>query len=176
MVGITAGAFGQLMYDEPLGTVLLGLLGDNYWGEQAPAVDSCVRSFLVAAWVAREAAVAARGPATVLEVTLDAEPGLLPALPSVRVRVPVGPAAGPVGPAKKAVLIVIRGGVRVVWYSATRVCVGITSPVGLLWVRCPQWTGCVTLVTLWLPLLQRVVPSCTTTAGNGARAHGARAR
>jgi hypothetical protein len=35
MVGITAGAFGQLMYDEPLGTVLLGLLGDNYWGEQA---------------------------------------------------------------------------------------------------------------------------------------------
>ncbi len=39
---ITTGAFGQLMYDEPLDTALLGLLGDNYWGEQATAVDSCV--------------------------------------------------------------------------------------------------------------------------------------
>jgi hypothetical protein len=28
---ITSGAFGQLMFDEPLDTVLLGLLGDNYW-------------------------------------------------------------------------------------------------------------------------------------------------
>jgi hypothetical protein len=53
---------------------MLGLLGDNYWGEQATAFDSCVRSFLVAAWAAREAAVAARGPTAVLEVALDAEP------------------------------------------------------------------------------------------------------
>ncbi len=45
---IITGALGQLMYDEPLDTVLLGLLGDNYWGEQATAVESCVRSFLVA--------------------------------------------------------------------------------------------------------------------------------
>jgi hypothetical protein len=89
---ITTGAFGQLMYDEPLDTALLGLLGDNYWGEQATAVDSCVRSFLVAAWAAREAAVAARGPTAVLEVALDAEPE--PAPLSVRVRVPVGPVAG----------------------------------------------------------------------------------
>jgi hypothetical protein len=37
---ITTGVFGQLMYDEPLDTALLGLLGDNYWGEQATAVDS----------------------------------------------------------------------------------------------------------------------------------------
>jgi hypothetical protein len=29
---ITSGAFGQLMFDEPLDTVLLGLLGDNYRG------------------------------------------------------------------------------------------------------------------------------------------------
>ena len=89
---ITTGAFGQLMYDEPLDTALLGLLGDNYWGEQATAVDSCVRSFLVAAWAAREAAVAARGPTAVLEVALDAEPE--PAPLSVRVLVPVGPVAG----------------------------------------------------------------------------------
>jgi hypothetical protein len=67
-------------------------LGDNYWGEQATAVDSCVRSFLVAAWAAREAAVAARGPTAVLEVALDAEPE--PAPLSVRVGVPVGPVAG----------------------------------------------------------------------------------
>ncbi len=59
--GITSGAFGQLMCDEPLDTVLLGLLGDDYWGEKALAVDSCVRSFLVEAWAARELAVAARG-------------------------------------------------------------------------------------------------------------------
>jgi hypothetical protein len=39
---ITSGAFGQLMFDEPLDTVLLGLLGDNYWGDNAAAVDSCV--------------------------------------------------------------------------------------------------------------------------------------
>ncbi len=60
---ITSGAAsGQLMFDEPLDTVLLGLLGDNYWGDNAVAVDSCARSFLVAAWAARELAVAARGP------------------------------------------------------------------------------------------------------------------
>jgi hypothetical protein len=50
---ITSGAFGQLMFDEPLDTVLLGLLGDNYWGDNAAAVDSCVRSFLGEAWAAR---------------------------------------------------------------------------------------------------------------------------
>ncbi len=65
---ITSGAFGQLMFDEPLDTVLLGLLGDNYWGDNAAVVDSCVRSFVVAAWAARELAVVARGPATVLEL------------------------------------------------------------------------------------------------------------
>jgi hypothetical protein len=37
------GVFGQLMFDEPLDTVLLGLLGDSYWGDDAAAVDSCVR-------------------------------------------------------------------------------------------------------------------------------------
>jgi hypothetical protein len=37
----TDRAFGQLMYDEPLDTALLDLLGDKYWGEQATAVDSC---------------------------------------------------------------------------------------------------------------------------------------
>jgi hypothetical protein len=58
---ITSGAFGQLMFDEPLDTVLLGLLGDNYWGDNAAAVNSCVRSFLVEALAARELAVAARG-------------------------------------------------------------------------------------------------------------------
>jgi hypothetical protein len=63
---ITSGAFGQLVFDEPLDTVLLGLLGNNYWGDNAPAVDSCVRSFLVEAWAARELAVARR-PATVLD-------------------------------------------------------------------------------------------------------------
>ncbi len=58
---ITTGAFGQLMCDEPLDTALLGFLGATTGprGEQATAVDSCVRSFLVAAWAAREAAVAA---------------------------------------------------------------------------------------------------------------------
>ncbi len=53
--------------------MLLGLLGDNYWGDNAAAVDSYVRSFLVAAWAARELAVAARGPATVLELEGDLE-------------------------------------------------------------------------------------------------------
>jgi hypothetical protein len=56
---ITSGAFVQLMFDEPLDTVLLALLGDNYWGDNAAVVDSCVRSFLVAAWAARELAVVA---------------------------------------------------------------------------------------------------------------------
>ncbi len=44
----------------------------------------------MAAWAAREAAVAARGATAVLEVALDAEPEPAP-LSSVRVRVPVGP-------------------------------------------------------------------------------------
>ncbi len=82
---VTSGAFGQLQYDEPLDQVLLSLLGDSYWGTAAGAVDLlCVRSFLVAAWAAREAAVASR--------ELDAEPELLvepepdPAVTCVRVR------------------------------------------------------------------------------------------
>jgi hypothetical protein len=51
----SSGAFGQLMFDEPLDTVMLGVLGDrNYWGDSAAAVDSCVRSFLGEAWAARE--------------------------------------------------------------------------------------------------------------------------
>jgi hypothetical protein len=73
---ITSGAFSQLMFDEPLDTVLLGLLGDKYWGDTA-AVDSCVRSFLVAAWAA---AVVARGPATVLELEVDLESEHVPYL------------------------------------------------------------------------------------------------
>jgi hypothetical protein len=60
--------------------VLLGLLGDNYWGDNAAAVDSCVRSFLVEAWAARELAVAARGPAAVLEVEVDLESEHVPGL------------------------------------------------------------------------------------------------
>jgi hypothetical protein len=93
---ITSGAFGQLMFDEPLDTVLLGLLGNNYWGDNAPAVDSCVRSFLVEAWAARELAVAARRPATVLEVEVDLEPEHVPGPVCVRVPVPIGSAAGAV--------------------------------------------------------------------------------
>jgi hypothetical protein len=89
---ITAGAFGQVMYDEPLETVLLGLLGDAYWGPAAPAVDSCVRSFLVAAWEAHEAAVAVHAPSAASELVREPEfePEVLLAL---RVRVPA-PAAG----------------------------------------------------------------------------------
>ena len=94
---ITQGAFGQLMYDEPLDTVLLGLLGGTYWGADALAVDSCVRSFLVAAWVAREAAVAARGPAVVPELEPDSEPVVhVPGTVRVRMPVPVGGAASSV--------------------------------------------------------------------------------
>jgi hypothetical protein len=93
---ITSGAFGQLMFDEPLDTVLLGLLGDSYWGDAAPAVDSCVRSFLAEAWAARELAVAARGPATVPELEVDLELEHVPGPMRVRVPVPVGSAAGAV--------------------------------------------------------------------------------
>jgi hypothetical protein len=97
--GITSGAFGQLMYDEPLDTVLLGLLGDNrdnYWGEKALAVDSCVRSFLVEAWAARELAVAARGHVTVLDSEVDLESEHVPEIVRARVPVPIGSAAGAV--------------------------------------------------------------------------------
>ena len=94
MDSITSGAFGQLMFDEPLDTVLLGLLGDSYWGDNAPAVDSCVRSFLVEAWAARELAVAARGPATVLELEVDQGSEHVPGHGGVRVPAPIGGAAG----------------------------------------------------------------------------------
>jgi hypothetical protein len=76
--------------------VLLGLLGDNYWGDNAAAVDSCVRSFLVEAWAVRELAVAARGPAAVLEVEVDLESEHVPGLVRVLVPVPIGSAAGAV--------------------------------------------------------------------------------
>ncbi len=77
--------------------MLLGLLGDNYWGDNAAAVDSCVRSFLVEAWAARELAEAARGPAAVLQVEVDLEFEHVPAgLGRVRVPVPIGSVAGAV--------------------------------------------------------------------------------
>jgi hypothetical protein len=94
---ITSGALvGQLMFDEPLDTVLLGLLGDNYWGDNAAAVDFYVRSFLVEAWAARELAVAARGPATVLELEVDLGSEHVPGHGRVRVPAPIGSAAGAV--------------------------------------------------------------------------------
>jgi hypothetical protein len=141
---ITTGAFGQLIYDGPLDTALLGLLG-----EQATAVDSCIRSFLAAAWAAREAAVAARGPTAVLEVALDAEPE--PAPLSVRVRVPVGPVAGAAWGAgdqicadchsRRSAGSMVQCRMCVRWYH--RSCGGGTA------VRRLQWTaGCVKLVTL----------------------------
>ena len=96
MDNITSGALGQLMCDESLDTALLGLLGDSYWGADAPAVDSCVRSFLVEAWAAREAAVAARGHAAVLELEPDSQPVPAPEPVRVRVREPVAAAIGAV--------------------------------------------------------------------------------
>ncbi len=50
----------------------------------AGAVDSCVRSFLVAAWAAREAAVAARELDAGPELLVEPEPD--PAVACVRVR------------------------------------------------------------------------------------------
>jgi hypothetical protein len=131
---ITSGAFGQLLFDEPLDTVLLGLLGDNYWVDNALAVDSCVRSFLVEAWAARELAVAARGPATVPELEVDLEPEHVPG--PVRVRVPCRLAVllglcwvlgnGYVRSAARA------SGRMLCWCSAGRACVGFTSHVVVL--------------------------------------------
>ncbi len=67
----------MLMYDEPLDTVLLGMLDDNYLvDQQALAVDSinlylvCAPAWLVAVWDAREAAPAARGAAVVSKLEL----------------------------------------------------------------------------------------------------------
>jgi hypothetical protein len=125
------------MYDEPLDTALLGLLGDNYWGEQATAVDSCVRSFLVAAWAARPAAVAAQGPTAVLEVALDAEPE--PAPLSVRLRVPVGPVAGAASAAWGAG-DQICADCHSRRSAGSMVCDGTTGPVGVA-VRRLQWTA-----------------------------------
>jgi hypothetical protein len=93
---VTSGAFGQLMFDEPLDTVLLGLLGDNYWGDNALAVDSCVRSFLVEAWATRELAVAARRPDAVLDLEVDRRSEHVPGPVRVRGPVPVGSADGAV--------------------------------------------------------------------------------
>jgi hypothetical protein len=55
-----------------------------------------VRSFLVEAWAAREVAVAARGPVTVLDSEVDLESEHVPELVRVRVPVPIGSAAGAV--------------------------------------------------------------------------------
>jgi hypothetical protein len=163
--------------------VLLGLLGDNYWGDNAAAVDSCVRSFLVEAWAARELAVAARGPAAVLQVEVDLESEHVPAgLGRVRVPVPIGSAAGAVmcwvlgnGSVQSAT----RTGSRMLWCSARRACVGFTSHVVVLPAHCRGVVGCVAPV-LWqcmfLQVVLLVIPlNRTITAGNSARAHGARA-
>jgi hypothetical protein len=72
----------------------------NYWGDNAAAVDFCVRSFLVEAWAARELAVAARGPATVLELEVDQGSEHVPGHGRVRVPAPIGS----VGSAAGAVL------------------------------------------------------------------------
>jgi hypothetical protein len=70
--------------------------GDNYWDDNAAAVESCVRSFLVEAWAARELAVAARGPATVLELEVDLGSEHGPGHGRIRVPAPIGSAAGAV--------------------------------------------------------------------------------
>jgi hypothetical protein len=82
------------MFDEPLDTVLLGLLGDSYWGAGAQAVDYCVRAFLVTAWDAREVAVTAQGPAAVPELDADSELECVPAPVRVRVHVPAAAGVG----------------------------------------------------------------------------------
>jgi hypothetical protein len=154
---ITAGVFGQLMYDdEPLDTVLLGLLGHNCWGEQALAVDSYVRSFLVAAWAAREVAVAARELAAALEVTLDAVPEHQPAPLSVRVRLLVGPAAGAEWGAGEQICTdchlrrqadsMLQCHTCTRWYH--RACAGVAGPVPELdWV-CNACVTCVVMPTV----------------------------
>jgi hypothetical protein len=73
-----------------------------------------------------------------------------------------------------------RAGSRMLWFSARRACVGFTSHVVVLPAHCRGVVGCVAPV-LWQCMflqvvLQLVIPLCTTTAGNGARAHGARAK
>jgi hypothetical protein len=60
------------------------------------AVESYVRSFLVEAWAVRELAVAARGPATVLELEVDLGSEHVPGHGRVRVPAPIGSAAGAV--------------------------------------------------------------------------------
>jgi hypothetical protein len=84
----------SIMSDEPLGRVLSGLLGDSCWGAAAGAVDSCVRSFSVAAWEARGAAVAARALAGEPELVLI-EPVVEQAVACVRVRGVVAAAPDP---------------------------------------------------------------------------------
>jgi hypothetical protein len=61
------------------------------------------------------------------------------------------------------------------WCSVRRACVGFTSRVVVLPARSQWVVGCVVPV-LWWYLSFLVVPLCTLTAGNGARAHGARAK
>ena len=72
-----------------------------------------------------------------------------------------------------------RAGSLMLWCSARRACVGFTSRVVLLPAHCQSVIGCVAPV-LWqcmsLQVVLLVVPLRTLTAGNGARAHGARAK
>jgi hypothetical protein len=71
-----------------------------------------------------------------------------------------------------------HAGGRMLWCSARRAYAGFTSLVVVPSVRCQWVIGCAVPVLWWcLPLLLLVViPLCTLTAANGARAHGARAK
>jgi hypothetical protein len=72
-----------------------------------------------------------------------------------------------------------RGGGRVLWCSVRRACVGSTGRVVVLPVHSRCEIGCVARVRWWclsLLLVLFVIPLRTFPAGNGARAHGARAK
>ena len=72
-----------------------------------------------------------------------------------------------------------RGGGRVLWCSVRRACVGSTGRVEVLPVHSRCEIGCVARVRWWclsLLLVLFVIPLRTFPAGNGARAHGARAK
>ena len=74
-----------------------------------------------------------------------------------------------------SVLSVIRAGGQGTCCSARRACGGFIGRVVELHVRCLLMVGCVVSV-LWLCLSLLVVPHRTNAAGNGARAHGVRAK
>jgi hypothetical protein len=74
-----------------------------------------------------------------------------------------------------------RGSGRVLWCSVRRACVGSTGRVVVLPVHSRCEIGCVAHVRWWCMspvgmLVLFVVPLRTFPAGNGARAHGARAK